>query len=263
MITEEYKNNLLQDFNYQAYLYFNPDIRESLGFDKHLAEKHYIENGFWEGRVCNYIFKDTSQSGEYEIICSLISDRSDGFLIDVGAHNGFDLSNSYPFLMKGWSGILVEPLPSAFELLNNMYKSYEDIICLNVACSDVNGSRNLHLGSDGDLSFMSTLCEDDNDWFDKNRSKVSILVKTKTLNSILEENTINKEFKLLLIDCEGHDYEVLNGINLKLSKPELIVTENYTSNMDKHKKKHLNLLLSGYRFAAQHDCNTFWKRNWK
>ena len=108
---------------------------------------------------------------------------------------------------------------------------------------------------------MSTLCEDNNEWFDKNRSEESILVKTRTLDSILEEHSLKKDFKLLLIDCEGHDYEVLKGINLKNSKPELIVTENYTINLNKHKEKHLNLLLNDYRFIAQLDCNTFWKRN--
>ena len=260
MINEDFKNKLLRNFDPFAYLDFNQDVRKSIGYNLPLAEKHYLENGFGEGRVCNYIFKDTSQSGEFKVICDLLCDESDGFLIDVGAHNGFDLSNSYPFLMRGWSGILIEPLPKAFELLQNIYNDHENIVCLNIACSDENGIKNLHLGNDDEISFMSTLCEDNNEWFDKHRSDRSISVKTKTLDSVIAEHDLEKDFKLLLIDCEGHDYEVLKGINLGQNQPEIIVTENYTLNMKKHKQKHLNLLLNGYRFVAQLDCNTFWQK---
>ena len=63
-------------------------------------------------------FVDVSQHGEAGNLDALVQADWPRYLVDVGAHDGRSLSNSFPFLQIGWAGTLVEPLPSAFERLD-------------------------------------------------------------------------------------------------------------------------------------------------
>jgi hypothetical protein len=55
-------------------------------------------------------------------------------------------------------------------------------------------------------------------------------VNTRTLTSILDEVMPSgpKKIDLLSVDAEGHDYEVLLGLDLSKYKPEIIVVEVFT-----------------------------------
>ena len=44
------------------------------------------------------------------------------------------------------------------------------------------------------------------------------------MNQIIEEYGIS-ELKSLVIDTEGHDFEILNGLNLNVLKPKKIIFE--------------------------------------
>ena len=60
----------------------------------------------------------------------------------------------------------------------------------------------------------------------KNDAKEIKKIKTKTLNSIIENSKFNNEkINLLLIDVEGHEMEVLKSVNLKKYFPEMVVLE--------------------------------------
>ena len=50
-------------------------------------------------------------------------------------------------------------------------------------------------------------------------------VKANTLNNILQKYKISKNFEFLNIDVEGHELEVLKGLNLKKFRPKLIAIE--------------------------------------
>ena len=60
-----------------------------------------------------------SQEGEDLILKSMFEDRGrghKGFYVDVGALHPYRLSNTAFFYEKGWSGINIEPTPTAIEL---------------------------------------------------------------------------------------------------------------------------------------------------
>jgi hypothetical protein len=52
-----------------------------------------------------------SQFGEDQILARLFADTKVGTCVDVGAHDGIQLSNSYYFEQIGWHCVLVEPAP--------------------------------------------------------------------------------------------------------------------------------------------------------
>ena len=59
-----------------------------------------------------------SQNNEQEIIINLFKGKRDGKFLDIGANNGVTLSNTFALAnFYGWSGLLVEASPKAYQRL--------------------------------------------------------------------------------------------------------------------------------------------------
>lgn len=201
---------------------------------------------------------DTSQHGEISVLMGLVRENYPKYLVDVGAHNGVYLSNSYPFIEEGWHAIAIEPLPKPFAQLQATYQQNKNVVCVNKACSNAVGTAQLFIGSDGDVGTMATLCADDNEWFDAHRTNNYVEVVVDTLTNILTEAQFPQDFSLLLVDAEGMDYEVLLGLDFDKFQPRIIVTEDYEVNPEKHQKKFQLLENNGYTLAEHVGCNTIW-----
>ena len=159
---------------------------------------------------------DVSQHGEAGILAALIEADWPRYLVDVGAHDGRSLSNSYPFLQQGWAGVLVEPLPAAFERLESLYRERSDVRCVQAACASSEGEMPLAIGDDAALPMTSTL---------RPGGKREVTVTVRTLSSLLEECGAPEDFSLLLIDAEGMDEAVLSGLDFERWRPRVVVTE--------------------------------------
>lgn len=63
--------------------------------------------------------KDTSQFGEQKIICDILNALSisvySQFVIDIGAGDGIEGSNTYHWFREGAYGLAVEPVPNRFQ----------------------------------------------------------------------------------------------------------------------------------------------------
>lgn len=202
---------------------------------------------------------DTSQYGEASAIAELIETDYPACLVDVGAHDGRFLSNSWPFIQQGWRAIAIEPLPKVFQQLEASHHGNPNVSCINKACADFRGQQKLFIGKDGDTGTWATLCQDDNELFRERRSDEFVLVEVETLTQILAEHNFPNDFSLLLIDAEGMDYEVLLGLDFEQYRPRLIVTEEYPLNLEKHNRKHQLLTDNHYRICKTiNECNTIW-----
>ena len=201
-----------------------------------------------------------SQYGETAILRALLRDHPRPYLVDVGAHDGRSWSNSRGFMLRGWHGILIEPLPKVFAQLAYVYRNNPNAACLNLACTDSSGEQQLFVGTDGDTGMGSSLCADDNEWFAGMRSDTTITVKTETLTSLLDQANWPQDFALLLVDAEGMDYEVLRGLDFSRYQPAVIVTEEYMANPAKHEAKYAMLGANGYRLhhVTGDGANSIW-----
>lgn len=201
---------------------------------------------------------DHSQLGEVSLIAALITPDFPTSVVDVGAHDGWTLSNSYPFIASGWSGVLVEPLPSVFAVLVANHRRHRTALCLNVACSDHDGTASFFIGRDGDLGMNSTLSTDDNEWMRSTRSDRSIEVPVRRLSSLLSEAGVSGDIGILLIDCEGMDLEALSGLDPAMHRPWVVVTEMYASNPAKEDAKHALLSSWGLVHHVDTGVNEIW-----
>ncbi len=196
-----------------------------------------------------------SQHGEVTVALDLLAPDDPKFVVDVGAHDGLFLSNSYSLLMMGWSGILVEPLSSAFSSLSTLYKDNPNVTCVQRACGDKPGVAKLYFGSD-EPGQMSTISGDP--VFTVGRSGEFEKVEVVTLSSVLAEGNAPRDISLLSVDAEGIDYEVFCGLDFTAFRPRIVITEEYAQNPIKHMEKYALLNERGYTLYGQYGCNTIW-----
>jgi FkbM family methyltransferase len=206
------------------------------------------------------LFRDTTFGGEFREMQRLAGPDCPKSFVDVGASNGFYMSNSFPFIARGWQAVLIEPHPVAFEKMKKLHAGKPNVACLNVACADTDGQRPLYFAKNSLNSSHSTLCTDDSPRWRKMRSDEFTMVQVRRLDGLLREQELPAEFGILSVDAECMDYEVLLGLDLKQWRPRVIVTENYAPK-DGQKSEYLQA--HGYRHARQLMVNAFWLREQK
>jgi FkbM family methyltransferase len=205
------------------------------------------------------VFHDGSQSGELRILKKLIRDDYPPYVVDVGANDGKTYSNSYHFAHeRGWSALLFEPQPEVFTALTALYRGHGNVVCLNMACSNITGRQKFFIGVN---NLTSTLCQEDNKWFRSNRTDKAIEVESDTLTHCLEKYRFPGDISLLTIDTEGMDYEVLLSLDFTRFRPRVIVSEEYAWNEEKHAAKYRLIEAAGYRLYGVVGSNSIWIRN--
>lgn len=202
---------------------------------------------------------DPSQHGEGAALAKLVSELvCEPFIIDVGANDGVTISNSLSFVEQGWRALMIEPAPDVYARLVANLGNLPNVTCLQVACAAESGVADLYYGSDGKDGFMSTLCTADNEWFRANRTTESVKVKTDRLTELLRQQQAPKQPGILLVDCEGMDYEALLGLDFSQYRPTVVVTEEYEWEPAKHAAKYSLLIRNGYSLSQKIGCNTIW-----
>ncbi len=167
-----------------------------------------------------------AQNQEDKFICDFFEDYT-GSLLDIGANDGKTLSNSLALIERGWSAVLVEPSPKAFERLQQLHKGNSRVQCENCAITSQIGEYGFydtgdHLGK-GDTSLLSTLELKELNRFGQvpyNKIKVAGI----TIKQLMQlTHTIHFDF--ITIDAEGQDVEILKQMDLEAMGCKLICVE--------------------------------------
>lgn len=198
-----------------------------------------------------WLWRDTTHRGEFDALRRLMTPDFPRLVVDVGASDGFYGSNSFPFVARGWRGILVEPHPEAFAKLQKLHHRRPNVTCHNLACANFTGTFPLHLGKDYSTSTLSQDPE-----LLKTRTSNTIPVKVETLSDLLKALSVPADIGVLTVDAEGMDYEVFLGLDFSRWRPRLIITEDCES---KEAKKSERLTSQGYRLARPIAGNTIWQ----
>ena len=161
---------------------------------------------------------------------NFFQNKNDGIFIDIGAHDGITLSNSWFFEHElGWKGICFEPLPSVFEQLG----VNRNCICLN----------NCVAGQEGEVIFREVVgysqmlsgIENSYDPLHKQRIEREIKekggsykyhsIKCRVLNNVLKEHDVSS-IDLISLDVEGSEFEILKSIDYEKFFIKVICVEN-------------------------------------
>jgi FkbM family methyltransferase len=155
-----------------------------------------------------------------------IIDRDGGFFIEAGANDGVTQSNTYWLEhARGWSGLLVEPMPELAAEARKDRPGSTVIQCALVAAGDPRTHLRMHFG---DLMSMVDGAREA-DWPEFGtalgwRDPYELEVEARTLSSLLDEIGA-PEVDLLSLDVEGFEEPALRGLDLARHAPRYILVE--------------------------------------
>ena len=175
----------------------------------------FIDKFIHQKRILNFFLKKNLEINSY---------------VDVGCHKG-SYADLFIDNFKLKQIMMLEPQKEIYHYLRKKYRNYNRINIINSAISNKDGFRNLNLNHH-DLTTTLSDFNKDNFYLKlkamlfgvKNMTYKKIKVKTIRLDKIL----ISKKFKkidLLKVDTEGHELEVLLGLNKKIKTVRYILIE--------------------------------------
>jgi len=157
-------------------------------------------------------------------------DKRDGVFVDIGAHDGVSLSNTYFFeKWMGWTGICVEPIPDVFAQL----RRNRNCTCIQGCIYDKRETVSF-LKITGWAEMLSGILEN---YDPKHRERIQkeieanggtseiIEVKCYNLTQLLLDHGIY-HVDYLSIDTEGGEFGILQSIDFDRIAIDVIEVEN-------------------------------------
>src|ERR1017187_10994765 len=187
------------------------------------------------------------EAEEKELVWKFFSRKRDGFFVEVGANDPVAGSQTWLLEQNGWQGVLVEPQASLCEKLRVARPRSK---VFQVACS--------RPGSEGEADLILTEY-DGNATLKPQRDSHGInyvgaeRVRITTLDSVLQAAGISR-IDFLSLDVEGHEIEVMCGLNFERYKPSLILIEDGVRDLSKH---HF-LKARGYKLVKRMSINSWY-----
>ena len=150
-----------------------------------------------------------------------------GVFVEVGAYDGISFSNTYHLAVSGWRGIYCEPVKEYAEQCIKNHLRHPAISVIQVAISDRDYST-LLMDTAGVFSTSNPIAkkyflEQDFSRHHFNGSK-KLAVPTLTLSTLIKKYGLDR-IDILVVDVEGHELSVLNGLSIAQNKPSIIIIE--------------------------------------
>jgi FkbM family methyltransferase len=223
-----------------------------------LSTGEYLDAG-WQGR-------DFSEYGEQGHILRFFAENPQAprYCVDLGAYDGVISSQSRALLLRGWSGVLVEPDPRTFARLAVLYSDRPDVTCVRCAISDEPGVAHMYFtagppetepGVAWQFAQVNTLtdflAEHYSSSFDYKFERHPVPVAT--LTGLLDWVHAPADIGFLSIDCNGVDLRVVRALDITRCRPWLIAVE-----CDDNTRPGFEATLApdGYRLYAATRANT-------
>jgi FkbM family methyltransferase len=170
-----------------------------------------------------------SQNHEDDIVLNFFQNiESNKTVLDIGANDGKTFSNSLLLIENGWKAHLIEP-SSSYKQLMDFHKDNDKVLIYPIGIGLENGSLDFYESGSfngDDLNLVSCVKPNEMDRW----QGVVQFNKTKaifnTFDVYLESNKLQNEvFDFISIDVEGHDWDVLQQIDLKKHDCKLLCIE--------------------------------------
>jgi FkbM family methyltransferase len=191
--------------------------------------------------------------------------------VEIGANDGHQHDHLRPILdERGWSGVMVEPVPFVFERLRANYGGRGGIRLENVAVADRDGAlpfyhlrqvadperEGLPSWYDGIGSFSEETVRNHAALIpDLDERLVRVEVPCLTFDSLCARCEL-AWVDLLLLDTEGYDHEILASIDWSRHRPRLVVYEHY--HMRSETRRSLEERLTGLGYECKSEGFDTW-----
>jgi FkbM family methyltransferase len=169
-----------------------------------------------------YASRSYSQYGEDMVLRAVFARYSaayTGFYVDIGAHHPLRFSNTRVFYERGWSGICVDPLPSAAKLFAR-WRPRDIFLQAGVAATE--GELTYYMFDEPALNSFSDKVADKHVSCFKAKQKVKVLPLSRIIGELLP---VGCTIDFLSIDVEGLDLEVLRSNDWEHFRPSIVLVE--------------------------------------
>ncbi len=193
-----------------------------------------------EGFVVSY-----AQGAEDLIIKKLLSNKKNGFYLDIGCNNPIQNSNTFRLYLKGWRGICID---GNADFIKRFSKIRKRDICLHAIVSDEPRAVSFYINHKN--PGMSSIEEHEaHSRYQAQPDQKIVEMQAETLNQILDKHLGGRNIDLLTTDVEGHDLKVLQGLDLSRYRPTVICVE-YPGNIMHVRESEITTYLSKYNYEV-------------
>jgi len=209
-----------------------------------------------------YLNHSYSQEGEDLVLDRLLNSKSDGFFVDVGAHDPKRFSNTFMFYSRGWRGLNIDALPgtkSRFE------QSRPRDITIECGVSIEESELNYYMFNEPALNTFDDQEAKKKDgalnglYYVENKS----FIKTYPLATLLESHLPNNQkIDFLSIDVEGLDLQVLKSNDWSKYRPTYVLVEDLNFSLEQdfaESEMYFFMNNVGYELIAKTVNTSFYK----
>lgn len=182
------------------------------------------------GRQPRYPVEFKSQFGEDLLVYDLFEGKPEGFFIEVGAFDGYDLSVTYALECMGWNGLLIEAIPNRAEQCAARRK-HSRVAHAALSRRGSTGTTTFTVTEDiygGMLSYHHQNADHVKSIGTLKRKTVT--VPLTTMDELLKDH--QGEIDLASIDVEGGEVPLLQGFDLMKHRPKVLLLEENTGGKD-------------------------------
>lgn len=162
-----------------------------------------------------------SQGPEQAIILKNISAIKNGRVLEIGANDGKTNSNSLALIERGWSALLIEPSPFAFQKLLALHWNNPQVTLLNAAIGP--DTRIVRFWEAEDSQYSTTLESQMKTWAARGIKFRDYWVSQVTMATV--QNQLGACAHVLSIDTEGSSFDILTQCPIGAWDTQIIVIE--------------------------------------
>jgi FkbM family methyltransferase len=198
---------------------------------------------------------------------NIFKNKQNGVYIELGALDGVLFSNTKFFEDSlNWKGILIEPHPDKFKLLqlnrpNNFL--FNDLISCHKEPLEFRYFLDCHAAVSGVENTLSQhhfdIYFESNDEFNKSLQQNKIVIEPKSLTDIVRSTNLT-HIDLLSLDVEGHEYEVLKSWDFSIPI-DIILIETLGVQPEKDDLCRKILIENNYKFITTYKHNEIFAIN--
>jgi FkbM family methyltransferase len=188
-----------------------------------------------------------AQWGDDVLVWEYFKERTDGVFLEAGANNPKSLSQTYLLEKRGWTGVLVEPVPECCEKLR-AERQGSRIFQNALGSPDQRGTLRLSIPG-GASELTSALKEGEQAGADDEVFEAELI----TLTEVLDAAEV-PQLDYLSLDLEGMELEALQGLDFKRFKPDLIIVEDRLDRLSRHRF----LKATGYKLVRRNGSNNWY-----